>query len=55
MYSAENKFSFGICLVPILLLSPLAYKYGVIDLTASLGGVTLAVAGGSRICWRCSF
>ena len=29
---------FGICLIPILLLSPLAYKAGAIDLMASLGG-----------------
>ena len=28
---------FGICLIPILLLSPLAYKAGAIDLMASLG------------------
>ena len=38
---------FGICLIPILLLSPLAYKAGAIDLMASLGGVILAVAGGA--------
>ena len=38
---------FGICLIPILLLSPLAYKAGAIDLVASLGGVMLAVAGGA--------
>ena len=38
---------FGICLIPILLLSPLAYKAGAIDLMASLGGVMLAVAGGA--------
>ena len=38
---------FGICLIPILLLSPLAYKVGAIDLMASLGGVILAVAGGA--------
>ena len=47
MHSGQKiNLVFGICLVPILLLSPLAYKYGAIDLTASLGGVTLAVAGG---------
>ena len=45
---------FGICLIPILLLSPLAYKAGAIDLMASLGGVMLAVAG-ARLTWlRCS-
>jgi len=38
---------FGICLLPILLLSPLAYKAGMIDLMASLGGVMLSVAGGA--------
>ena len=47
MHSGQKiNLVFGICLVPILLLSPFAYKYGAIDLTASLGGVTLAVAGG---------
>ena len=47
MHSGQKiNLVFGICLVPILLLSPLAYKFGVIDLTASLGGVALAVAGG---------
>ena len=38
---------FGICLLPILALSPFAYKVGMIDLMASLGGVMLSVVGGA--------